>query len=271
MNTTKIELNENRDFGGRINALISFIKQNGKAIAKGLLYLIPVYIILGIFSGLTTQLTAPSYSVTNLLLTLATSLASIAAAVFVISYVAEYDESEDGTVDSSRVWDRAKSSYLGALGAGFLVGLAMILGFMFCIIPGIWLAISFCVYLPAYVADRRSEIPCSAVDSIRESYNLVKQDWFGTFAFVFIISIIFAVCIMVIAIPLFIVQMTIGLSPTGSSTMLTALAPITTAAYNVAALFFSSVFYIASAFLYYDLKERRDNTSLQRKIDSIGE
>ena len=48
----KIELYKARDLGDRINVTFKFIKQNGKCIARNFLYLIPVYIIAGIFTGI---------------------------------------------------------------------------------------------------------------------------------------------------------------------------------------------------------------------------
>ncbi|MFR9166682.1 MAG: hypothetical protein ACLVKO_10875 [Dysgonomonas sp.] len=281
----KIELYQIRDLGDRINIVFKFIKQNGKQIAKNLLYLVPVYIIAAIvmsfFVGsVYSALLVGDYGYYSgggilfmyfilFIVAVLASVASLLALLFTISFVAEYEESIDGTVDSSLAWQRAKQSFWGTFGGSILMGIAVFVGFIFCIIPGIWLMVSFSLFIPAYVVERNKEISGGVVDCLNESFSLVKQNWFGAFGFLFIMGIISFAFTFALAMPMQIVQTSMMMVPDKISLM-SILYAVATSVYYIGALFFSAITYVAMTVLYFDFKERREGLSMQRKIDNIG-
>lgn len=281
----KIELYKVRDLSDRINTTFAFVKQNGKQIARNFLYLIPVYLVAAIFTGyFHGQLYASSaygyydpYSVIfsgayflSLLASIAVAITSFVALLFVICYVAEYEESSDATVDDSKVWARVKKSFLGSLGGSILVGIAVFIGLIFCIIPGIWLAVSFSVFMIAYIVERSKPISGNVLDCIGESYNLVKQDWFGSFGYLFVMGIIALAFYLVLSIPSMLSGVSTILLPNsgGTNIFFTAFAY---ALYYIGSLFVSTITSVATALLYFDLKERQDGLSLHKRIDNIGQ
>ncbi len=280
----KIELNEVRDFSGRINITFSFIKQNGKIIAKNLAYLIPVFLLIGIIVGATLG-TAYSnisefylYNIDDfigmygsiLVASILVSIISLISILFVTGYVVEYEKSEDGNVDTAFVWKQIKKSFLGTLVASFLAGIAGVIGLLLCLLPGIWILVTFSLFIPAYVYGKSHNNGISAFGSLSESSGLVKQDFFGTFGYLFVIVIIVMAFSFALSIPTTIVQsMTMLLHE--NQTVLTVLYAVSYAVSYIGNLFFSAILYIALVFMFFDLKERRDGTSMSRKIESIGQ
>lgn len=278
---TKIELNEVRDLTGRINVSFAFIKQNAKILVKNLLYLVPLFLIIIVVAGLMgfSFGSFGSYSMANtggylfllLVVMVLVILISIAAMLFVISYISLYEQSEDGVVDTSEAWRITKSSLLSMTGVSILAGILMTVGFVLCIIPGIVVAIFLSVFVPAYIAQRNQLVPITAVESLSESYNLVKQDFWGSLAFLFVMGIIYMAFSFAIS---FFTNIFQGLGSAFLHEAPIALAIITiimSIISYIGSLFFSIITYVAITFLYYDLKERRDGTSMDRKIDSIGQ
>jgi len=283
--TEKIEFYKVRDLGDRINTTFQFVRQNGKQIARNFLYLIPIYVVAAIITG---YFQGSAYSgalygygdpysmvssggyLLSLLASIVVAITSFVALLFVVCFVAEYEESEDTTVDDSKVWARVKSSFWGSLGGSILVGIAIVIGLMFCLIPGIWLGVSFSLFITAYIVGQSKPISGGVTNCIGESYDLVKQDWFGSFGYLIVMGFIALAFYIVLSIPSMFSGMATMLFPSsqGINTVISAFAYTF---YYVGALFVSTITSVATALLYFDLKERKEGLSLQRKIDNIGQ
>jgi len=285
----KIELYKVRDFSDRINVTFSFIKQNAKPIFKNLMYLVPVYIILAIIMGLYMgsffvnfnnviyggYVYGYDYSyifsfyIFIFLIGIAAAITSLISILFVVSYVAEYEESENTVVNTSKVWNRVKRSFWGTLGGYILLIIAVSIGFMFCIIPGIWLGVSFILFIPAYVAERNKQIKGNIFDCMGESFTLISRDWFGAFGFLIVVFLILFAFSFALSLPVQIFQTSMGLFHTGTTVFVIVMILSYTLS-NLGMLFFSSISSTAISILYYDFKEREEGLSMQRKIDDIG-
>lgn len=283
MTTEKIEFYKTRDLGDRINITFKFMKQNGKQIARTFVYFVPIYIIVSILvsMGQGSMYSSAYYGyssgssfgliyILSMLSNIVVSLTSFVAILYVLSFITEYEESEDGVVNNQQVWDRAKKSFWGALGGSFIVGIAFCVGIMLCLLPGIWIGVSFSLFLVAYVAERKKEISGTVSDCLGESFNLIKQDWFGSFGYLFVIGIIAFAFYFALYLPLMFTMALGGLSH--SDYWVTVLVgTLSYSLYYIGALFLSALSSTATAALYYDLKERATGISLQKKIDSIGQ
>ncbi len=71
------------------------------------------------------------------------------------------------------------------LGSGILVPLAVGLGFLLCILPGIYMA-PLLLFVPIIVADQR----VGAVDGFKRSWNALKPHWGSAFLFSFALGIV---------------------------------------------------------------------------------
>jgi len=286
----KIELYKVRDFSDRINVTFSFIKQNAKPIFKNLMYLVPVYVILGIISGIYMGSFYMNFNNVmyggyvygydhNMIFSLygfifligiAAFITSLVSILFVVSYLAEYEESEDINVNTSKVWNRVKRSLGGSLGGYILITIIVCIGFMFCILPGIWLGVSLILFIPAYVAERNKEISGNVFDCIGESFNLIKQDWFGAFGYLIVVFLILFAFSFALSLPVQIFQTSMGLFHAGNTVFVVVMI-LSYILSNLGMLFFSSISSTAISILYYDFKERQEGLSMKKKIDNIGQ
>lgn len=290
MRREKIELYRVRDFGDRINTTFEFIKQNGKQIGKNFLRLLPFLVIGSVISaylqgsnldnsvyGSYSGVAAESIllkSMFSLLVAIALSVILFIASLFVYSFVAEYEESEDGTVVDSDVWARVKDVFWGSFGGGMLVGLAVVLGFICCVIPGIWLAVSFSLFFIIYIIERKKEIPSGVTDCMSESYDLVKSNWFPSFGYLLVMGIIGYLLYAALSLPSIVSALLLPFIPDGSIiTMLimTLLYSFVSILSYIGSLFLSVLINVSTSVLYFDLKEGAEGLSLKKKIDKIGQ
>jgi len=97
----------------------------------------------------------------------------------------------------------------------FLAILAISLGLICLIFPGIWLAVSFT--LSNYIlVEHYEELPSSIVDSLRLSKNIVNKNWCNWFLLLIVLSLLYLLIVpipvtyLVLAIA---VRETVGLKP----------------------------------------------------------
>jgi hypothetical protein len=87
-------------------------------------------------------------------------------------------------------------AFLPVLGLGILLGLAVALGFVLLIVPGIMLAVAWCVAIPAYVVERPG-----IMEAFGRSAELTRGNrWaiFGLFVIYFIAAIVIQLVVTMI-------------------------------------------------------------------------
>lgn len=217
----KIRLFQERDFGEVINATFLFLRQNFKPLftahlrINGPLLLLLVVLVIGLqmLIGYDFRANFDSGNMQWYTATadfwMSTTVAALANAVFFISlslvtaaYITLYQQQEDGsteTITSADVWTEMKGKIGSTTGAVFLYFIAVALGSVLCIIPGIFLIAAFWLYMPAIFFDRKS-----GYDALGRSYELVKGNWWFTFGIVLVISIVASIVGVVINFPVLI-------------------------------------------------------------------
>ena len=151
METNKIELRRDREFGEIFNATFEFIKQEVKPFGKVLLITTLPFVVLSgivmayyqstIFGMGHMSANDPFGFLRKIgglvgLLMMAVTLSQTMLQTTTLAYLKLYMQGkEDITV--SDVWEEIKKIFFPVLGAMLLVGLCICVGFVFCIIPGI--------------------------------------------------------------------------------------------------------------------------------------
>ncbi|MCT4615063.1 MAG: hypothetical protein N4A49_09345 [Marinifilaceae bacterium] len=160
-------------------------------------------------------------------------------------------------------------NYVGkVLGGYILIGILVVLGFLLLIIPGIYLAIVFTLFLPImFLTDS------SIGESISMSFNYIKSHWWETFAIVFVVGIVGSIISFFTQIPYTAFIFVKGImgsfgNVSFSFTLIVALTQILTAIGKMFALVLSS---IAVALQFLSLKEMKDGDSLLNKIEQADE
>ncbi len=274
--TEKIKLFGDRDFGGNFDMSMGFIKQNYVHIFKALCYLTPLAILAAFlmpnlfqtYYNMSLNRTPDTfYSEGEILgMLFAYPLLMIiifCIALYTISYMALYVKSEDGKVNSKDVWNKVKKAALPVLGASILYGIAVSIGTMLCFIPGIIVSIYLIFYAYVYINE-----DLGIIDSLKYSITLVQHNWWVTFGFYLVTSIIMSMISVIFAIPSYVGMI-------GSSLQVEFLASsiffiIAMMIAFVGYIFVTPCLFMALGVMYYSHVNKIEGIDMQTEIDSIG-
>lgn len=186
----KINLREERDFGDKLNATFYFIKTNFKPLSKALLlYVTPVALAAGIFSGLfqartlqrmtgdTTYSTYGEYaffnqiaSVQYLLSMFFTLVSFFVLSLAVSSFMVAYQD-EEGEVEQATVWEHIKRNLVPVIYSGVAIAVVTFLSF-FLLGFGIYLGIVMSLFVIVMV---REEL--GFIETVERCFYLIKGNW----------------------------------------------------------------------------------------------
>jgi len=190
----------------------------------------------------------------------------------VLHYIKSYSNGK-GSTDFETIRKEVYDSFWSFIGLGIMVGLSVFFGLMMCIIPGIYLYVPLSLAFCILVFNRMN-----ASDAYSYSFNLVKGEWWMTFATIFVIGIIIGIATYVFAIPTAIYQwikMGIfsgeidaeGVMDIFKDPIYILLNVIST----VAQFLLNLISIIAGAFIYFNLNEKKNFTGTYERIENLGE
>lgn len=287
MNNNYIEFKKKRELGDILTDTFAFIRQNGKSLLSVLLKTSGIpFILLLLASAYYTHSSANifdpvsirnggMYNSGTLIIALFAMLATLLvfyALLFgtVLHYIKNYIDNK-GNVDLEVVVQGVKKDFGNIIGLGILSGLITFFGFMLCVIPGIYLYVPMSLVFSILVF-RGTSIS----DAINDSFLLIKNEWWITFATLFIIAILIGVIGFVFSIPALIYTFTKSFTAASEgsladpSTMVDwvfiALNTLSSAAQYILYIITA----ISTAFIYYNLNERKHATGALEQIDSLG-
>ncbi|AXT54219.1 hypothetical protein J8L88_15425 [Aquimarina sp. MMG015] len=189
----------------------------------------------------------------------------------VLHYIKEYSDNQ-GVVLQQSVINGVKKDLGSIIGLSILSSIMLVVGFMLCVIPGIYLYVPLSLIFPILVF-RKSAV----FDTISESFELVKNEWWITFATLLVIGLLSYVISMVFSIPaiMYTFFKTFTAASEGSFSdpssmfdwvfiLLNTIASVLQ--YIIIYLFTA----ISTAFIYFNLNERKHHTGTLEQIDSLG-
>lgn len=274
-----IELRKFRDFGQIINDSFTFLKENVKGLLVAVFVICGFFMILGtitsVFStlnaGYAVSLTSDDYQLHSRAVTY---IMSVILSLFVLMmshfciflvtycYISVYIQKNNNPPVLAEVWGYFKYYFWRALGGGLLIFILSCIGYLLCIIPGIYLMPIFSLTIPIIVIEN-----ASLHYSFNKSFRIIKNNWWMVFGVLFIMWII-------VAVSGFFVNFGVGVIQ-GTSRMLTlkgvmlpvlivfsALKHILMATYILPA--------IAVSLCYFSLSEEKDATGLLERIQKLG-
>jgi hypothetical protein len=277
----KINLRQERDFGEKLNATFTFIKVNFKPLFRVmLLYVSPVAIIAGIFSGLYqsrmfqrlsgegpystlgeynffNQVTSLNYLV-SLFFTL---MAYVTVALTVYGFMVAYMD-EEGEVTPAAVWEHIKRNIVQATYASVAIGVVCFLSF-FLLGLGIYLSIVFSLFLIIMVREETG-----VIETIERCFYLIKGNWWATLGLLLIAGIIQGFFAWLTALPFGAVMLMRGLQVPGAENEIVLVASNTLA--TVLTTFTYCISTLALGFQYFNLVEEKDGIGLLEQVEQIG-
>lgn len=201
MNKQPIQLRKIRDFGQCIGDALAFLKEHFKPLVGSTLAIAGIFLALemvslyihlsGVFlkasedgyGGLRSM--SNTYTTTHLVSFITTMLAYMVIVCSVNAYVAVYLENSHKKPTLAEVWSYLTYYFWRVTGGLLLSYFVLILGFLLCVVPGIWLIPISSLIIPVIIIENSGFN--YAMD---RSIKLVKDNWWFTFGVIFVSGII---------------------------------------------------------------------------------
>lgn len=210
-----IELRRVRDFGQVINDSFVFLKENLKPLFASLLIICGFFIVLSCITTMSTYLKMSEiYSgryenfqggrfnyVISLLISMSVAILEQTSVYLVtVCYISVYLQKNNVKPTFAEVWGYFKYYFFRAFGSSVLVFILIIIGFLFCIIPGIYLSPILSLVVPAIIIEN-----ASFGYAFNKSFRLIKENWWQVFGILFVMWIIVYVANSVAGYPITII------------------------------------------------------------------
>lgn len=286
MTNEKMKLYQQRDFGEKINATFTFLRDNFLPLGKSLLYIAgPAVLLVGIFNALSASnlffndgdvspeevlTTAGGVGIAGILALLTVPL--VIGVVY--GYMSLYFE-QDGfeEIEVADVWAKVKENYLSILLSSIVVSVLTAFGFIFLIIPGFILLTAFSLIFVLLVKER-----LSFGEAFSRCFKLVSDHYLSTLGLLLVMIILQSIVTSVFNLPLMIF-MGAGafLSSSGdfdmenSSAAVQALFIIFQVISTLGSQFMYAITLIAIAFQYGNLVEKKESAGLMQEVENIGQ
>ncbi|MCB0397699.1 MAG: hypothetical protein KDD36_13675 [Flavobacteriales bacterium] len=291
---SEINLRKQRDFGESLGAAFEFIRQNFLKLLKPILVFSGIPMLLGgllistWFSDVMTmsmQAQQPGANAVppNPFTFLSGMLGGyffvlLGALLFFLtvnSYIKLYAEGGDTGLGS--IMQEIKKNFLRYFGGFIVMGVMVMVGAMLCIIPGIYVAVTFSLVFVVMSVEGIG--PFAAMS---RSASLIKENWWATFGLFIVAYMIQAMITYIFALPMYVGQFAMifsGIEPGASDpaqameTMQNAMGIMTwyMPIYMLGASLANLILLSVTAIRYYSLVETKEGTGDLDKIESLGE
>jgi len=291
--STNMELSKTRDFGEIISDSFLFIRENLKPLLKCFFvfcgFFLVAYLIVAciqqtkmvnLVNNITTSdpdsygtdgITNPfsaltrQFGVTYFLTILFQLCSWTALTVTVLSYMAVYKTKGNIAPTPEEVWGYVKYYFFKIMGSIFLTLIILIIGFVCCLVPGIWLYPIMSLIFPIMIIENTG-----FGYAFGQSFRLIKENWWTTFGALFIMGVIVYILVAVITLPVGAANIGSMLLHPGKGVHLSqTLIIVSTVLVTIC-----HVFYIlptvALGLCYFNLTELKDAPGLIDRINQLG-
>ena len=285
-NSAPLKLAQVRDLGQVIGATFTLLRQHWRTLLRALAFTaLPVALVAGVMMGYfagglqRSMLGADPDAVLGIMAGLVGPLglgylALIAAYMIAIAvsyeFLRAYHLGELHLMQPGDLWKRARGQVFNYLGLAFLVGLVSVLGFLLCVIPGIWLGIGLCLSFSVLAFER-----VGGTNAMRRSWELVKEHWWETFGIVIIMGLIQWVVTSAIVLPFTVLSFIWGFS-SGMGDMSQGLPEwygwvmgVSSAVQYGVTILLYPLSVTAISMQYFSLVERKESRSLEQRLEGF--
>lgn len=286
-----INFKQERDFGDLFNATFSFISQEYKQLASAILYFVfPLLlfstIAMTVYSIKSNEM-VQSFAEAGMndpltVFTIMGSLFGYLGVAMVISlaayammmsavygYIKLFIQHGPQGFTVNDVWAQIAKNFLNSMLAIFVIGLVVGIGFVFCILPGIYLGVALSIVLCIMIFEEKS-----FTDAFGRSIKLINKSWWQTFAVIIITTIIMYMLMLLLSVPSLLFGFKSFFMNIKSGQPMTIDLPISYYVLNAITQLFSHLIMVIpiviSAFIYYGAVEKVEKPSLMNKISQIN-
>jgi hypothetical protein len=281
-----IELAKPRDFGEIINDTFIFVRQNFKPLLKYFFIFCGFFLAATAATSILTQIhvfknvnnlnpnsfdsdnrfaafsfLTPTYFLTMLFLV----LEYISISVMVLCYMALYKQKQNNVPEMDEMWGYFKFYFLKILGSAIVITILVVVGAIFCLIPGIYLYPIMALVLPIMVIENTS-----FNYAFNHSFRLIKDNWWATFGVLVVIFIILYVARMILVMPSALLTMGSLFLHFTKGTTVSVTAVIVTTILGAFSHIFQILTVVATCLCYFNLTESKEGTGLIERINQFG-
>lgn len=276
-----IELRKLRDFGQVFNDTFVFFKDNLKPLLRSLFVICGLLIAISAISTAATFLNVSSiasftpmqntYSMESHTVSMLTSavvtiivlmITQSCISLVTLCYISVYLQNKKQEPELIQVWGYFKYYFWRVIGATLLLGLLAGIGCLFCVLPGIYLAVVFSMVIPVIIMEN-----ASFGYAFNKSFSLIRNNWWFVFGVIIVVWLIIFVAYKIAGIPLSLVALTSKLLTTKS--LITPLLIFFSIMQNLL-IVTHSLLTIAIALCYFDLSEQKEAIGLLSRIENFG-
>lgn len=271
-----LELRTRRELGSILSDSFAFVRINLKPLLNVLLKTTGVFFLISVLSsGFYQYANASAWMTTDpvnfvivfLVFLLGSILFFTSAAAAVFSFMENYMDNK-GAIQEEVVIQQTWSKMGQLILLSLMYYPMLVVGFLFFIIPGIYLLVPLAMVFPIFCFQKLGKIA-----SIKASFSLTSGYWWVTFGTLFVTSLVIGIISFVFQLPgsIYLVTKTLFAATEGTEGLsgdfiYLILATIGSAASNL----LSIVLTIAMGLIYFDLDEEKNRTGLKAKLEDLG-
>lgn len=280
----QIDFRKEREFGDVLNATFSFIGQEFRGFSIAILfYAVPFMIIVGITSVYlqlkTVTMMTPSntlnvsyfigeFSQVYLILLIVGIIGHTVLFSTVYNYINLYITKGKDNFTLGDVFSNIVKTFFPLLGASIVISFICTIGFVFCVLPGIYLSVSLSLVLITMIIEKKG-----FGNAFSRSFDLTKIQWWRTLLLLFVVFLIIAVLGGLIGLPGQLTNFMEMFNEIQKGSITQTSPSLFTIIYSGFAAVVNHllyvIIYIVIAFQYFNLVEKKEKPSLLEKIDQI--
>ena len=274
-----IELRKYRDFGQIINDSFAFLKENAKGLLVSVLVICGFFMVLGTITSVFTIMNkgyaasfssddyelhsrAVTYIVSVILYFFVLMLSHLCIFLVTNCYISVYIQKNNTPPTLAEVWGYFRYYFWRVLGGSILIFVLSCIGYLLCLIPGIYLMPIFSLIIPIIVIEN-----ASVRYSFNKSFRIIKSNWWMVFGVLFIMWIIVAVAGFFINFGVTFIEETSRMF-TLKGAMLPVLIIFSALKHLLMVTYILPA--IAVSLCYFSLSEQKDGTGLLERIQKLG-
>lgn len=188
----------------------------------------------------------------------------------VLHFIKSYINHQGKTV-FEEIRSEVYASFWSFIGLGFLVGISVMVGMLFCFIPGIYIGVPLALSFAIMVFLKKD-----VMDSYQYSFTLIKDNWWITFATLLIVYIIVAMATYAFSLPGVIymwVKMGVFSGEMDAENFNIFNDPIYLLLNMISTLIqflMNIVLLVTTSFIFFNLNEKKNFTGTYERIDNLG-
>lgn len=285
----KINLLKVRDFGEIFNDTFAFIRQNLWPFIKPCITIAgPFFFVAGIFNGrgigeyyrnifsVLKEEDTPNFegiesSATDMFMDIGIAyifiiIAFILFIALINSYIIIYRKAQflPSEITTGMVWQEASQHLFKIIITFFIVAVILFIGFMCCLIPGIFLSAPLSLIFILQMEERSLSIG----QAIKKCFKLTENYWWLTFGIIVVLSLIYSLVGSALSLPVTVALA--GLSFFDIGIIGSIIQSLFMGVTYLFTFLLSGILYIGIAVTYYSHRERMEGISLTNRIDNLG-